>query len=56
MVALDVATGRRLWTHRAPAKTASGPSIVDGRVLWGYGFILFGAPGPGGLISFSPTP
>jgi polyvinyl alcohol dehydrogenase (cytochrome) len=56
MVALDPATGRRLWSHTAPAKTASGPSIVDGRVLWGYGFILFGAPGPGGVISFSPAP
>jgi polyvinyl alcohol dehydrogenase (cytochrome) len=55
MVALDPATGRRLWTYAAPAKTASGPSIVDGRVLWGYGFILFGAPGAGGVISFSPA-
>ena len=53
LAALDVATGRRLWTFRAPAKTACGPSIVDGRVLWGYGFILFGKPGPGGVISFS---
>jgi polyvinyl alcohol dehydrogenase (cytochrome) len=55
MTALSTATGRRLWTYTAPAKTASGPSIVDGRVLWGYGFILFGAPGPGGVISFSPA-
>ena len=37
---------------RAPAKTACGPSIVDGRVLWGYGFILFGGPGPGGVLAF----
>jgi polyvinyl alcohol dehydrogenase (cytochrome) len=55
MVALDTRTGRRLWRYSAPAKTASGPSIVDGRVLWGYGFVLFGAPGPGGVISFSPA-
>jgi polyvinyl alcohol dehydrogenase (cytochrome) len=55
MVALDTERGRRLWSYTAPAKTASGPSIVDGRVLWGYGFILFGAPGPGGVISFSPA-
>jgi polyvinyl alcohol dehydrogenase (cytochrome) len=55
MVALDPRTGRRLWSYAAPAKTASGPSIVDGRVLWGYGFVLFGAPGPGGVISFSPA-
>ena len=53
MAALSTPTGRRLWTYRAPAKTASGPSIVDGRVLWGYGFILFGGAGPGGVISFA---
>jgi polyvinyl alcohol dehydrogenase (cytochrome) len=55
LVALDPADGRRRWSYTAPAKTASGPSIVDGRVLWGYGFVLFGAPGPGGVISFSPA-
>jgi polyvinyl alcohol dehydrogenase (cytochrome) len=55
LIALDTRSGSRLWTHQAPAKTACGPSIVDGRVLWGYGFILFGSPGPGGVISFSPT-
>ena len=56
MAALATATGRRLWTYTAPAKSASGPSIVDGRVLWGYGFILFGSPGPGGVISFAVRP
>ena len=56
MTALATATGRRLWTYAAPAKTASGPSIVDGRVLWGYGFILFGGAGPGGIISFATRP
>jgi polyvinyl alcohol dehydrogenase (cytochrome) len=56
LAALDTRTGRRLWTAQAPAPTASGPSIVHGRVLWGYGFILFGSPGPGGLISFAPAP
>ena len=53
MAALDTHTGRQLWTFRAPAKTACGPSIVDGRVLWGYGFILFAGAGPGGVISFT---
>ena len=38
LAALDTQTGRRLWTHQAPARTGCGPSIVDGRVLWGYGF------------------
>ena len=52
LAALDTKTGTQLWTYAAPDKTACGPSIVDGRVLWGYGFILFGAPGKGGVISF----
>jgi polyvinyl alcohol dehydrogenase (cytochrome) len=52
MAALDTRNGKRLWTYEAPGPTACGPSILDGRVLWGYGFILFGSPGPGGLISF----
>lgn len=51
MVAVDVEDGTTLWSMEAPAKTACGPSIVDGRVLWGYGFILFGGPGPGGLLA-----
>ena len=48
LAALDAQTGAQLWTQQAPAKTACGPSIVDGRVLWGYGFTLFGGPGEGG--------
>ena len=53
LAALDVSTGERLWSFEAPAKTGCGPSIVDGRVLWGYGFTLFDGPGPGGVISFT---
>jgi len=52
LAALDTRTGGRLWTYRAPARTGCGPSIVNGRVLWGYGFSLFSGPGPGGIISF----
>ena len=37
---------------KAPDRTGCGPSIVDGRVLWGYGFTLFEGPGEGGVISF----
>lgn len=51
MLALDTGSGRTLWSMDAPAKTACGPSIVDGRVLWGYGFTLFGGPGPGGVLA-----
>ena len=52
LAALDTRNGERLWTTDAPDKTGCGPSIVDGRVLWGYGFFLFGGPGQGGVISF----
>jgi polyvinyl alcohol dehydrogenase (cytochrome) len=56
LAALDARTGARLWSHEAPDKTGCGPSIVDGRVLWGYGFQLFGGPGKGGVISFKLGP
>jgi polyvinyl alcohol dehydrogenase (cytochrome) len=52
LAALDTRTGAKLWTHAAPTKTGGGPSIVNGRVLWGYGFALFGGAGDGGVISF----
>ena len=53
LAALDTRTGDVLWSYTAPARTGCGPSIVDGRVLWGYGFTLFSGPGPGGLLSFT---
>jgi polyvinyl alcohol dehydrogenase (cytochrome) len=52
LTALDTRTGEALWSYQAPAMAGGAPSIVDGRVLWGYGFSLFGAPGDGGVISF----
>jgi polyvinyl alcohol dehydrogenase (cytochrome) len=52
LAALDVRTGKELWTYDAPDKTGSGPSIVDGTILWGYGFTLFRGPGDGGIMSF----
>ena len=52
LAALDTRTGKKLWSHAAPARTGCGPSIVNGRVLWGYGFTLFSGPGDGGVISF----
>jgi len=51
LLAFAPATGATLWSMDAPAKTACGPSIVDGRVLWGYGFIFSGAPGLGGILA-----
>lgn len=53
MTALDVSNGKTLWSYRAPDKVGGGASIVDGRVLWGYGFTLFSGPGQGGIISFA---
>ena len=53
LAALDTDNGKKLWTFNAPDKTSCGPSIVDGRVLWGYGFFLFMRGGDGGVISFS---
>ena len=52
LAALDTRTGAKLWTTNAPDKTGCGPSIVNGRVLWGYGFNLFMGSGQGGVISF----
>lgn len=56
MLALDTENGMTLWSIDAPSKTACGPSIVDGRILWGYGFILFGGPGPGGVLALEVEP
>lgn len=53
LAALDTGTGETLWTYDAPDKTGCGPSIVDGRVLWGYGFMLFQGGGDGGILSFT---
>jgi polyvinyl alcohol dehydrogenase (cytochrome) len=52
MVAIATGTGKTLWSFTAPDKVGSGPSILDGRLLWGYGFTLFKGPGKGGIISF----
>ncbi|MET0903231.1 MAG: PQQ-binding-like beta-propeller repeat protein [Acidimicrobiales bacterium] len=53
MMALDTTTGDELWGYDAPAPVGGGPSIVDGRVVWGYGFTLFPGPGEGGVLSFT---
>jgi len=53
LAALDTRSGKQLWTKRAPNMVACGPSIVGGRLLWGYGFVLFGPSGKGGVLSFA---
>jgi polyvinyl alcohol dehydrogenase (cytochrome) len=52
MNGFSVADGRRLWTHHASGKVGGGAAIVDGRVVWGYGFFLFSGPSNGGIESF----
>lgn len=52
MAAFDTATGKKLWSFDAPGKIGGGPAIVDGQVLWGYGFILFRGTSDGGVLSF----
>jgi polyvinyl alcohol dehydrogenase (cytochrome) len=53
MTALELSSGRTLWSYQAPDKVGGGASIVGGRVLWGYGFTLFSGSGQGGVISFA---
>lgn len=52
MYALNTATGQTLWSFAAPDKVGGGAGVVDGQVLWGYGFTLFKGPGQGGIIDF----
>jgi len=56
LLAFDTETGATAWSMDAPAKTACGPSIVDGRILWGYGFTLGPGTGPGGLLALEVAP
>jgi polyvinyl alcohol dehydrogenase (cytochrome) len=54
-LALDTKTGSVLWSFVPPAHAGGGAAIVEGNVLWGYGFALFGPPGKGGLMDFGPS-
>ena len=53
MMALDAGSGEELWHVDAPNQVGSGPTVEDGRLLWGYGYALFDGPGEGGLIAFA---
>ncbi len=56
MYAFDTATGTKLWSFDAPGKIGGGAALADGRLVWGYGFILFRGTSEGGVISFRPAP
>ncbi|HEV8065260.1 MAG TPA: PQQ-binding-like beta-propeller repeat protein [Acidimicrobiales bacterium] len=51
--ALDTASGKTLWSYATPAMVGGGGSIIDGNLLWGYGFVLFGPAGKAGIIDFA---
>ncbi len=55
MLAYDLDTGEELWRHEAANAVGAGPTVVDGALLWGYGYSLFSGPGQGGLIAFTTT-
>lgn len=55
MYALDATDGTELWSHTAEDQVGGGATVVDGTVLWGWGFALFSSgSGKGGLLAFRP--
>jgi polyvinyl alcohol dehydrogenase (cytochrome) len=55
MYALDATDGSELWTFTAEDQVGGGATVVDGTVLWGWGFSLFSSgSGKGGLLAFRP--
>ena len=57
LAALDTRTGERSCGRtRRPTRRAAARRSSTARVLWGYGFTLFGGPGEGGVISFDGGP
>ena len=55
MYALDATDGSELWSFTAEDQVGGGATVVDGTVLWGWGFALFGpGSGKGGLLAFRP--
>jgi len=52
MLALDAATGVRLWSFAAGSSVNAGASIVNGVVYWGSGYAHLGIPGYTGNNKF----
>jgi len=55
MYAFAADDGEQLWSFTAEDQVGGGATVVDGTVLWGWGFALFSSgSGTGGLIAFRP--
>lgn len=55
MYAFAADDGEQLWSFTAEDQVGGGATVVDGTVLWGWGFALFSSgSGKGGLIAFRP--
>jgi polyvinyl alcohol dehydrogenase (cytochrome) len=52
MLALDAATGIRLWSFAAGSSVNAGATIVNGIVYWGSGYAHLGIPGYTGNNKF----
>jgi len=53
---LDAETGDELWAQDVGRPAGGGAVPVDGTVLWGYGYTLFGGPGDGGVFALAARP
>jgi polyvinyl alcohol dehydrogenase (cytochrome) len=52
MLALDAATGLRLWSFAAGSSVNAGATIVNGVIYWGSGYAHLGIPGYTGNNKF----
>jgi polyvinyl alcohol dehydrogenase (cytochrome) len=52
MLALDAASGARLWSFAAGSSVNAGATIVNGVVYWGSGYAHLGIPGYTGNNKF----
>lgn len=54
MYALDAATGEVLWSFAGGGRIGSGPSVVDGTVYWGSGYMLGAGGNNNKVYAFAP--
>jgi polyvinyl alcohol dehydrogenase (cytochrome) len=57
MYALNGSSGKQLWSFASGGSVLDGPSIVNGVVYWGSGYVRIpGATGNNKLYAFAPSP